>query len=409
MHLYVLPIIFVLAGLVLYMVLAGADFGAGFWQLAVLPGPLSTRIRDHAHESMAPVWEANHVWLIFVLTVTWTAYPVFLGSIASTLAVPLALAGLGIILRGAAYALSAGTATSRERRLIDTVTGFSSVLTPFALGAAVGAIAARRVPVGNAAGGLISSWTGPVSVLVGVLAVVSAAYLAAVYLAADAARHGQAELVRSFRARALGAGVLAGAVAIAGLVVLHADVHPLYHRLTAGAGLPALLVSIVAGVATLALVWTARFEAARYVAAIAVAATIAGWALSQEPLLLPGLTLAQAAAPYDTQVALLVAVLAGGAILFPSLALLFRLLLGGSFAGEPQPQAPRAGQDLRALLSVSQQGLLGRVAVACLLGGFGFLTVADAPWAHVIGVICLFAFVIVAFFALVLPQLAEPG
>src|SRR5213595_1339914 len=100
-----LPLVFVLAGLALYIVLAGADFGAGFWQLLAGRGAKAERIREHAHRSMAPVWEANHVWLIFVLTVFWTAYPRAFGSIASTLAVPLFVAALGIIFRGAAYAL----------------------------------------------------------------------------------------------------------------------------------------------------------------------------------------------------------------------------------------------------------------------------------------------------------------
>ena len=105
MFLQTLPLVFVLAGVVLYVVLGGADFGAGIWQLLSGPGERGERIREHAHESMGPVWEANHVWLIFVLTVTWTAYPVFFASIASTLSVPLFIAGLGIILRGASYAL----------------------------------------------------------------------------------------------------------------------------------------------------------------------------------------------------------------------------------------------------------------------------------------------------------------
>ena len=109
MHLYDIPIVFVLVGLALYAVLGGADFGAGVWQLLAGSGPRATRIRDHAHHSMGPVWEANHVWLIFVLTVFWTAYPVALGSIASTLVVPLFIAGIGIVFRGAAYALRAGT------------------------------------------------------------------------------------------------------------------------------------------------------------------------------------------------------------------------------------------------------------------------------------------------------------
>src|SRR6478735_4398583 len=109
-----LPLVFCLAGLALYTVLAGADFGAGFWQLFAGRGSHAERIREQAHHSMAPVWEANHVWLIFVITVFWTAYPTAFGSISSTLAIPLFLAGIGIVFRGAAYALRAGASTPRE-------------------------------------------------------------------------------------------------------------------------------------------------------------------------------------------------------------------------------------------------------------------------------------------------------
>ena len=115
--------------------LGGADFGAGIWQLLSGPGERGERIREHAHESMGPVWEANHVWLIFVLTVTWTAYPVFFGSIASTLSVALFIAGLGIILRGASYALRSGAADGRETLMVDGAFSIASLVTPFALGA----------------------------------------------------------------------------------------------------------------------------------------------------------------------------------------------------------------------------------------------------------------------------------
>src|SRR4051812_30793129 len=215
-----LPLVFVLGGLVLYTVLAGADFGAGFWQLAAGRGEKAVRIREHAHRSMAPVWEANHVWLIFVLTVFWTAYPKAFGSIASTLAIPLFIAALGIIFRGAAYALRSGAVSPREAGAIDTIFSLSSILTPFALGAAIGAIATNRVPVGNAAGDMFSSWLNATSIFIGVLAVTSSAYLAAVYLAADAARDGDAELEQAFRARALGAGMIAGVIAIAGIFIV---------------------------------------------------------------------------------------------------------------------------------------------------------------------------------------------
>src|SRR5262249_18432841 len=170
-----------------------------------------------------PVWEANHVWLIFVLTVFWTAYPTAFGSITSTLAIPLFIAVIGIVFRGAAYLLRAGPACARASARNETVFALSAIITAFALTAAIGAIATDRVPVGNAAGDMWSSWLNPTSIFIGVLAVGTSAYLAAVYLAADAARDHHRELERDFRVRALGAGVVAGAVAIAGIFVVAAD------------------------------------------------------------------------------------------------------------------------------------------------------------------------------------------
>jgi cytochrome bd ubiquinol oxidase subunit II len=270
-------------------------------------------------------------------------------------------------------------------------------LTPFALGAAIGAIATNRVPVGNAAGHLFSSWLNPTSILIGVVAVSACAYLAAVYLAADAARRGERELEDEFRVRALGTGVVAGALALAGVAVLRSDAHRLYHELVAGEAVPALVVSILAGAGTLVLVWQRRFEAARYSAALAVAAIVAGWALGQWPTILPGLSVSQAAAPHDALVAVVVAVLAGGAILFPSLALLLRLALTGRLqgpaAGAPAPAIGRAG--------LARTSLLARVAVACLIIGFGLLNVADARWAHAVGVASLVAFIVSAFLAII--------
>jgi cytochrome d ubiquinol oxidase subunit II len=411
MHFDEIPIVFVLIGLVLYAVLAGADFGAGFWQLLAGPGERGAPIRDHAHEAMAPVWEANHVWLIFVLTVTWTAYPAAFGAIASTLCVPLFIAGLGIVMRGAAYALRAGTASVRERDRVDLIFALSSVLTPFALGTAIGAIAARTVPVGNAAGGMFSSWTGATPLLIGVLAVANSAYLAAVFLAADAKRTGRPrELQEALRARALAMGAVAGLVAVVGLIVLHAETHFLYARLLGGSALAAVIVSALAGLGTLALVARRSFELARYTAALAVAAVIAGWALAQRPLLLKGLTVQQAAAPHDTLVLVVIAVLGGATILFPSLALLFRLVLRGRLdhadgAGLADGNA-RERSGLGALIAASRTDLLARVAGAGLLAGLGFLTVAEAGWAHAIGIVALFVFIGCGFLAVVPAQLA---
>jgi cytochrome d ubiquinol oxidase subunit II len=405
-HLYDLPLVFVLIGLVLYAVLAGADFGAGFWQLSAGAGERGARVRDHAHASMAPVWEANHVWLIFVLTVTWTAYPRAFGSIASTLSIPLFIAAIGIILRGSAYALRAGASSARERAPIDAVFAVSSILTPFALGTMVGGIASRRVPAGNATGDLLSSWLNPTSLLVGVLAVATSAYIAAVFLAADAARVRDRDLEGRFRARALGAGIAAGAIAIAGVAVLSSDAHPLYHRLLHSDAVAAVIVSIVAGVITLELVRRHRFESARYTAAAAVAAVIAGWAVAQNPILLRDLTVQQAAAPHDTLVAVSVAVIAGAVILFPSLALLFRLVLGGRLDHDGGRGADEAAGSAAGLLSRSASDSRGRLAAASGVAGFGLLTVAEAGWAHALGVLALLGFLVFGFLALAPSQLA---
>jgi cytochrome d ubiquinol oxidase subunit II len=393
-HLYNVPLIFALIGLVFYAVLGGADFGAGFWQLTAGRGPHAQAIRDHAHHAIGPVWEANHVWLVFVLTVTWTAYPTAFGSIASTLAVPLFIAGLGIILRGTTYALRSGTEGTREQRVVDTVFSLSSILTPFALGTVVGAIAARRVPVGNAAGDQFSSWFNWTGILVGVLAVATAAYLGAVFLCADAVRAGERELEEEFRKRAFAAAVAAGAIAIGTLPVVHSQARPLFDGLTHGKGLAAAIVSVAAGVVTFALLWLRRYEAARYSSAVAVAAVVAGWALAQSPVFLPGLTIEQAAASHDTLVAIIVAIVVGGLILFPSLGLLFRLVLGGRLGAGAAAGAALAPTQL---VAVSARGLTARLAVAALLVGFVFLTVLNPGWAHAIGATSLLLAGVLAF------------
>src|SRR3954464_1630277 len=329
MALTAVPLFFVLVGLTCYIVLAGADFGAAIWEITARQTPDGRRIRAFAHNVMAPVWEANRVWLIFVLTVTWTSYPAAFGSIASTLAIALMLAALGIVIRGAAYALSASTSRPRQVRDVDVVSALASIATPFFLGACLGGIASGRVPYGNAKGDLVTSWLNPTSAIAGALAIAVSAYLAAVYLSDDAQRRGEHALVAPYRRRALGAGTVAGLLAIAGLVVLQRDAHPLYHELIAGPGLPAVIVSGVAGVAALTLVLRRRFKLARYAAALAVAAIVAGWALAQQPQLLPGLTVDQAAAPTSTLTAIVIAVAGGGIVVPPSLLVLLRLSVAG--------------------------------------------------------------------------------
>jgi cytochrome d ubiquinol oxidase subunit II len=322
-----------------YVVLGGADFGGGFWDLTAGGAERGAPIRALIKRSMSPVWEANHVWLIFLLVVLWTAFPEAFGSIMSTLAVPIFLAALGIVLRGGAFALKGEAATIAEARFLGATFALSSVLVPFFLGTAAGAIAAGEVPVGNASGGAFSSWTGPTPILVGLLSVATGAHLAAVFLGADAERAGRPELVRAFRTRALTSGAAAGALATAGLAVLNSDAPDLFDGLTSGLGLACVAASALAGLVTLALEWTERFELARFSAALAVAAIVAGWAAAQEPYLLPpGLTVTEAAAPDATLAALLIACGAGMLVLVPALIWLFRLAVSGRLAYDEEPR-----------------------------------------------------------------------
>jgi cytochrome bd ubiquinol oxidase subunit II len=278
--------------------------------------------------------------------------------------------------------------------VIGLAFSLSSVLTPFALGTAIGAIASGRVPVGNAEGDLFSSWLNPTSLLIGVLAVATAAYLAAVFLAADAARQDDARLAAAFRRRALVSGVVAGAVAIGGLAVLHEDARELLDGLTEGAGLAALLASVAAGITTLALVARSRFEPARYTAAVAVAAIVAGWGAAQSPTFLPGMTVERAAAGSSTLIALLVGLGLGALILVPSLFVLFRLVLAGRFdpgapVGLGRPVAEKAPRSWWPLPLAVAAGLATAAAVVLLL--------ATASWLQTFAALVLLGAIALAY------------
>src|SRR6266508_3242424 len=354
-----IPLLLMLLGLAAYAVLGGADFGAGAWQLVGGQSERDREIREHAHHAMGPVWETNHVWLVFVLVVCWTAYPTAFGSITSTLAVPLFRAGAGCILRGTPSALRSATATPREQRRVEVVVAVSSILTPFALGTVVGGIASLRVPVGNAEGDLWSSWLNPTSILIGVLAVATGAYLAPVYLAADAVRIGRPDLAAAFRLRALVTAVVA-----------------------------------VAGTATLALVWKSHFGAARVSASIAVAAIIAGWAVAQRPTFLKGLTIDEAAAGRSSLIAVIVSMALGAVLLVPALALLFGLVVKGRFDAPSVDLAVDTGR------APKMRRELAPLAGASLVIGGVLLFFFKAGWAHTVGAVFLFVFLASGFFVL---------
>ncbi|MGB0114996.1 MAG: cytochrome d ubiquinol oxidase subunit II, partial [Ilumatobacteraceae bacterium] len=171
-----------------YAIFGGADFGAGFWDLTAGGTSRGARPREVIDHSIGPVWEANHVWLIFVFVVLWTCFPEAYASITLTMFVPLTIAALGIILRGSSFAFRHALLSTRDRRAAGAIFASSSVLVPYCLGAVVGGIASGRVPDGGRAGDPVDSWINPTSVLGGVLAVCMTAFLAATYLVWDARR-----------------------------------------------------------------------------------------------------------------------------------------------------------------------------------------------------------------------------
>src|SRR6476620_5028635 len=173
-------------GVTAYALFGGADFGAGFWDLVAGGAQRGERPRALIDHSIGPVWEANHVWLIFSLVVLWTGFSVASASIMITLFVPLTLAALGIVLRGSSFAFRKSVFRTRDQRNFGAAFALSSVLVPYCMGAVAGAIASGRVPSGGEAGDPWSSWINPTSILGGVLAVCVAAYLAGFFLVSDA-------------------------------------------------------------------------------------------------------------------------------------------------------------------------------------------------------------------------------
>jgi cytochrome d ubiquinol oxidase subunit II len=310
-------------GLSAYVLFGGADFGAGFWDLLAGSREGGRRQRDFIEHSIAPVWEANHVWLIFVLVVLWTAFPPAFAAIASTLYIPLTLAALGMIARGSAFAFRKTIPGAPLQRFFGASFALSSMVTPFFLGAIVGGVASGRVPPGIAAGDELTSWLNPTSVLGGLMSVGSCAYLAAVYLCADAIRDGETELAEQFRTRALACGTVVGGVALIGVWVLYSDAPDLFDGLT-HRGLPLMVLSGAGGAAAMMFLGQRRYLLSRAAAGTAVTAVVWGWALAQYPYLLqPELTIEAAAAPESTLRAMAVCLVAGSALLIPSLVYMF--------------------------------------------------------------------------------------
>jgi cytochrome d ubiquinol oxidase subunit II len=304
------------AGVIAYTLLGGADFGGGVWDLFAR-GPRRDDQRRLIASTIGPVWEANHVWLVFVLIGLFSGFPGAFGPLCRMLAVPLALTLLGIVLRGSAFVFrqygDSGPGTPvRGTSAWGRVFAIASALTPVGLGICAGAAATGR----------LGGWFPPVA---GALAFAFCAYLAAVYLCQEARTSASPELVRDFRRRALIAAVVAGALAVLALPVLAHDAPSLMDPLwTRGWWLVAL--SAVGGGGSIAALLRRRFGLARILAALAVASVLGGWGVAAYPYLLPpGLTIDQAAGPPQTLPVTLGVLVAGFAVTVPALVLLFRI------------------------------------------------------------------------------------
>ena len=329
-----------------YAVFGGADYGAGFWDLTAGGAKGGARARALIDHAMAPVWEANNVWLIFALVVMWTGFPRAFGAITSALYLPLALAAAGIVLRGAGFVFREATKALTGRRIFGALFALSSVVTPFFLGASFGAIASGRVRADATAVGPLD-WLGPTSILVGLLAVSCAAFLAAVFLVFDARRMLDEPLERHFARRAIGSGVFTGALAIGGLFVVHGDAPYLFEGLL-HRGLPLVVVSGLCGAGVITLIALGIVRGARALAVGAVVFMLAAWAVAQTPYLLPtSLTIADAAGAPRTLGWLLAMTLVAAVTAFPAIVLLFvldqrsRLQHGAAVDGEARDHRHR--------------------------------------------------------------------
>jgi cytochrome d ubiquinol oxidase subunit II len=307
--------------LALYFLFGGADFGGGVWDL-LASGPRAAAQRRAIAAAIGPVWEANHVWLVFVLVYLWTGFPTAFASIMETLFVPFCLAGAGIVMRGSAFAFRKAAPTLAMARFHGALFAASSVVTPFVFGTIAGAVAAGRVPA-DGVGDRWSSWTGPTSMVGGVLAVLTCAFLASVFLTAEAEREGDDTLTEWFRRRALLTGAVTGVAALVGVAPLRNDAPTLFDGLT-GRALPVIVFSAAAGTATLVALWSRRVAVARVTAAAAVAAVVVGWGVAQWPwMLVDELEIDDAAGATATLWALVIVFASAGVTVVPSLGYLY--------------------------------------------------------------------------------------
>lgn len=322
----------IVTGLTVYALFAGADFGAGIWEVntALLATP---KERALLFGAIGPVWEANHVWLIFVLVMLFGAFPPAFAAVCQALWVPLALALAGIVFRGVGFAFrsySAGAA--RQQFAWEILFAVGSAAAPFFLGASIGAIASGALdvaPDGSFDGNYLTGWISPLALFMGFFVVGTCAFLAAVYLAREASAQGDPELVLVWRQRALATGIWMGVLALAGVVYVALDA-PLLWEGFRQRSWPLVAGSVVAGFVSLESLVRHRFRAAAVGAATAVVAVIWGWAVAQYPFVVPpAITIDQAKAPAQVLWYLIATAGAGALLLVPALGYLLYLFKVG--------------------------------------------------------------------------------
>ena len=306
-----------------YAVLAGADFGGGVWDM-LATGPRADEQRRAVAAAMGPVWEANHVWLIFMITGLFTAFPVAFAVLGTDLYLPLTLALVGIVLRGAAFVFRA-----HGRQALGPLTGWgaifgaASLLAPFFLGTVAAAVATGAIRLGSAGSNMFTGWTAPAAIVIGLFAVSLCGYLAATYLMVET--EDRPALQADFRRRAILAAFSSGVLALLALYVVALQSPRLLEALT-GRGLALLLLAIVNGPIALWAVWRSRPRLARVAVIAQVVLVLWAWVVGQWPYLIPpDLSIADGAAPEQTLSAMLGVIAVGMAILVPSLWLLFRV------------------------------------------------------------------------------------
>jgi cytochrome d ubiquinol oxidase subunit II len=317
-----------LVGLALYAVTGGADFGGGFWD-RLARGPRKAAQRELIEHALAPIWETNHVWLIFVVVLLFSGFPAAFAALGIALGVPLSLALVGIVLRGAAFVFRQyGRGSPTDARRWGRVFGISSLLAPFFLGTSLAALTEGRIRVA-ADGGVIAptaAWWGVYPIAVGLFVVALFAYLAAVYLCVEARQTGNAELADDFRVRAIAAGLVAGLLSILVRSIAGRSGGHFAEALLSSPWSRAAEIGVaVLAVLSLVSLVRRRFPLARVLAVAQVLAVVLVFGFAQHPFVIaPDLRLADAAAPNATQQMLLVVMGMGALLLTPALIWLFR-------------------------------------------------------------------------------------